>query len=570
MAREDFSPHSIAQPPEKPIEPRTTTRRQLGNIFAEYCSTSTIHGVSYIGAQQRSKCERFWWIVMLGLSLYGCAKLIEKIYHKWDSGPVILSFDRKPTPVWQMPFPAVTICPEVKFRPECLNFTSTYKKMFLNESAGPLEEEETQKMLSVLQICDRMYSYEPFKTALRKYSFNQDVVHYLKQISPGAKRKLFFECRISLYPCVDLFKETITDEGICYTFNLIPENEMFRKKNLHDNYDYLESPYPSSNWTPDDGFRPEAELRTYPSRIFGSGFESGMYLQLMIPDSYEESHCREAQGFKMLLHSPAEYPVISKKFIRLTFNHEVTMALKPEIMITAAALRNYRPDVRQCFFGHERTLQFFAIYNQANCELECLTNYTLKLCGCVRFSMPRGHRTRLCESFELGCAITAENDIQILIAKGGIGTKSGTMDHCNCLPACNSIEYNAELTQTKYNFSKSYHLRYDKSNSHDQIARSVRIYALINANFAKLAIYFRQTQYITQKRDELFGWTDFIANCGGVMGLCMGVSLLSLAELFYYCLIRPLILLRYRGNREERNVVSVQPVYSLFKVERRA
>lgn len=79
---------------------------------------------------------------MLALSLYGCGKLIEKLYHKWDSGPVILSFDRKPTPVWRIPFPAVTICPEVKFRPECLNFTNVYRKMFSNGSTEALDEAE--------------------------------------------------------------------------------------------------------------------------------------------------------------------------------------------------------------------------------------------------------------------------------------------------------------------------------------------------------------------------------------------------------------------------------------------
>lgn len=43
---------------------------------------------------------------------------------------------------------------------------------------------------------------------------------------------------------------------------------------------------------------------------------------------------------------------------------------------------------RQCFFNNERYLRFFKLYTQANCELECLTNHTLKECSCVKFSMP--------------------------------------------------------------------------------------------------------------------------------------------------------------------------------------
>lgn len=80
-------------------------------------------------------------------------------------------------------------------------------------------------------------------------------------------------------------------------------------------------------------------------------------------------------------------------------------------------------------------------------------------------------------------------------------------------------------------------------------------------NFAKLAIYFKQPQYMALKRSELFGWTDFIANCGGVLGLCMGVSLLSLAELLYYCLMRPILLLRTYLNQSVNGtaVTAVQP-----------
>lgn len=83
-------------------------------------------------------------------------------------------------------------------------------------------------------------------------------------------------------------------------------------------------------------------------------------------------------------------------------------------------------------------------------------------------------------------------------------------------------------------------------------------------NYAKLAIYFKQAQYTAMKRNELFGWTDFIANCGGVLGLCMGVSLLSLVELLYYCLVRPVLMLRQ--GRESPPVVAerIMTVRSLY------
>lgn len=85
-------------------------------------------------------------------------------------------------------------------------------------------------------------------------------------------------------------------------------------------------------------------------------------------------------------------------------------------------------------------------------------------------------------------------------------------------------------------------------------------FSYFSNNFAKLAIYFKQAQYMTMKRSELFGWTDFIANCGGVLGLCMGVSLLSLAELLYYCAVRPILLIRdFRKHDGGNGVMAVKP-----------
>lgn len=69
------------------------------------------------------------------MALILCGKLIHNVYTKWDQSPVIVSFAEKSTPVWEIPFPAVTICPETKAKVELLNFTSAYHTM--NEATTP-------------------------------------------------------------------------------------------------------------------------------------------------------------------------------------------------------------------------------------------------------------------------------------------------------------------------------------------------------------------------------------------------------------------------------------------------
>lgn len=58
-----------------------------------------------------------------------CALSINNVYTKWDQSQVIVSFAEKSTPVWEIPFPAVTICPETKSKIDYLNFTTAYHTM---------------------------------------------------------------------------------------------------------------------------------------------------------------------------------------------------------------------------------------------------------------------------------------------------------------------------------------------------------------------------------------------------------------------------------------------------------
>lgn len=70
--------------------------------------------------------------------------------------------------------------------------------------------------------------------------------------------------------------------------------------------------------------------------------------------------------------------------------------------------------------------------------------------------------------------------------------------------------------------------------------------------FARLSIFFKEAQFITSKRSELYGPTEFLANCGGLLGLFMGVSLLSIVEIVYFCTLRLICNLRMRNERRRK------------------
>jgi Amiloride-sensitive sodium channel len=54
---------------------------------------------------------------------------------------------------------------------------------------------------------------------------------------------------------------------------------------------------------------------------------------------------------------------------------------------------------------------------------------------------------------------------------------------------------------------------------------------------------------MTSQRSELYGRADFLANCGGLLGLFLGASVISCLEIVYFCTIR---LCFNRGINESR------------------
>jgi acid-sensing ion channel, other len=55
---------------------------------------------------------------------------------------------------------------------------------------------------------------------------------------------------------------------------------------------------------------------------------------------------------------------------------------------------------------------------------------------------------------------------------------------------------------------------------------------------AHMDIIFRGNQFMALKRSKRYGFTEFVAQCGGLLGLFLGFSFLSMLEIIYFCTIR--------------------------------
>lgn len=158
---------------------------------------------------------------------------------------------------------------------------------------------------------------------------------------------------------------------------------------MQKDYKYVQQNRSSEHWSLENGYTKDSSIGSFPVRVLGAGAEAGIYVYLNTNKTDIDYVCGSlGQGYKVHLHTPGEVPQVSKQFFRVPFNQEMIVSVKPNMMTTSEGLRHYAPSRRQCFFNKERDLKYFKEYTQKNCELECLSNYTIKLCGCVKFSMP--------------------------------------------------------------------------------------------------------------------------------------------------------------------------------------
>lgn len=211
----------------------------------------------------------------------------------------------------------------------------------------------------------------------------------------------------------------------------------------------------TTHWNMENGYNNSNKnhRNAYPYRAISAGKRAGIFVVVRRNVTDLEYLCRgPVQDFKFLLHTPGEMPRISEHFYRLPLGEEVLMSIEPQMITTSDDLRHYTPQQRQCFFESERKLRFFKIYAQRNCELECLANFTKNECGCVKFSMPRDNNTPICGTSKIKCYNAAEDKLTKKNYAEGLQNIEDVSSGCGCLPACTTITYNAQISQSKFDF----------------------------------------------------------------------------------------------------------------------
>ncbi|VEN49184.1 unnamed protein product [Callosobruchus maculatus] len=331
--------------------------------------------------------------------------------------------------------------------------------------------------------------------------------------------------------CRDNFTPILTEEGVCYSFNILDKADMFR-----DNVEFILPNYHSAtsmkNWEVEKGYT-ASEIDAYPRRALRVGQKNALSIMLKTKKEDIEFLCAGLQsGYRINVHFPSVYPDVTQNFFTVPLGQSVTGLIIPEMIRTSEGVKQFHPKTRDCYFQSERPLKFFKVYSQTNCLMECKANYTLRLCGCVGFWMPKAEGTPICIMMRQFCVedvvdntfFAVSNDYSLIEDK----SKYSNLTQCDCLPMCTDITYKLELSQNPITFPPAFphHLQIMNGDWLDL------------THFSILTLYFKNNHIETRERNELYSLSDVIANFGGLLGLFTGFSILSAIEIIYFLSLR--------------------------------
>ncbi|KAB0799856.1 hypothetical protein PPYR_07736 [Photinus pyralis] len=506
--------------------------RNFKNYVTHYCSNASIHGLKFLAEKDRSILERLWWLVFLTFAIFLCASSVLTTHAKWLNSPVIVSFATSETPIYQIPFPAITICPLNKIESEQLSINATGA--------------ETMKYASLICPKAMRYVYEYAETV------DEGALDFLLNISSDFEKDVWHcnmkqeYCNYDDYPN---FVPTLSTDGVCFSFNSLDRSDLFTSETDLDYYDRLGIPHqPNSSWSTRYGYHLSAPLITYPRRAIATGASGGLNLILHSLKAKFDDLCGGVlDGYKIVIHHPSESPQYDQRYFLLPQNELVSVAVKPKMLRTSPEIQKYAAKDRKCFLDYERQLRFFKVYDQQNCLSECLTNYSYAKCDCVGFYMPHSRGTPICGPGSAECLRTAKNEffiadseLQLENYKKEVSLRMDSMSgvprerkqfrkvakpKCNCLPSCHSLSYDVETSQIKWNWHNDFKYSGETINS-------------TTSGISRLRVYFKDWQFMSSERNELYGESEFWANCGGLFGLFFGFSLMSVIEIVYYATLR--------------------------------
>ena len=238
-------------------------------------------------------------------------------------------------------------------------------------------------------------------------------------------------------------------------------------------------------------------------------------------------------GLQVLVHDPNVYPLMEQKSFVVSPGQETYVAIQK--YMTERLPKPYSPV--DCV---DTSLPGNDDYSHERCFLDCLGEEYYKG-ECVYSSYG-----------EITCSL-----LQVYESVGLLQNMGDIAQKCQkCLPTCTETFYQYRLSTTQFpnKLTPAHSLRYGWNQTN---------MTYIEENYAHVKIYFDTMEFVTNKQMKSVTLAQMVADIGGQLGICLGASLITLAEFLDYSMIGFYMLYK-RCKKSPTKVIEIKPSHQLY------
>ncbi|CAH1405219.1 unnamed protein product [Nezara viridula] len=467
------------------------------NLLKEFTQNSTIHGVQHIFREGETPVHRLIWSVFFTICLTGAMYFIYDSWTGYVSVPIVMSVVETSYPLDAVYFPAVSVCPVQKI---VLSKAMEYfTKNLDNATLNDVGLNSFLKALTALQYPLyrglSLYLYES-GGLLQKLEILNITELMLKSL-PGCE-EIFFKCywRGFVRNCCSLFHLQRSEIGFCYSFNSFTSEK------------YKDCIYKDK----------EVELREHCILMTTSGTGPGSGVGVLFKSSNSSDQLLVNSNSKAMIqmHHPNEYPEPGMGTLIPIEMEKMNVLIKATVTESSDDIRKMHPAVSGCYFKDSKKSLITTIYSQKSCLFECRMSFLIKKCGCLPYYIVMEHFEKTCNATELLCIAAHKEELRFYRPPSASSEvtediRNSSLDCTHCLPTCNERHYEVVVIDFYTNTGLKKH-KYD----------------------GFVDIYYKDTGVVKYQREMSYNFIQLVVNLGGIGGLFLGASLLSLLEVVFW------------------------------------
>ncbi|KYN08320.1 Sodium channel protein Nach, partial [Cyphomyrmex costatus] len=466
-----------------------------------------------------SVIESFLWFMICMLSIVLCTILMLRLWANYSNNPIVTTIYTS-NPIWNVSFPAVTICNNNKvYRPHA---DLLAKNLWMD---GFTTNDSDTFFSSLIKLI-RPDKISMDNTTARQFLDRLDMtVEALMEQLMQPCSALLLRCAWigRVHDCSKIFKTVKSKEGFCCAFNSHYDlNVGYRSKDKQFNFNDTSDDLPG--------------VRTI-LKAPGSGRDVGLAVALNVePDKYKATS-RPYVGASVMIHDPIDFPDIGVHIAAVSPGHVLAISVTGTSIRGMESLKAIPLEKRLCYFDNE--IPGDVRYSHQSCISECIAKHIHHLCGCLPFYYPEAHKgMRTCYLPDINCLLNIRKSIP----------DYANMGVCKmCLPQCTDMMYTIGPEDVKME-----NVGFDSDITHG--------FNINNVSF--VYVFFGDVSYVEYRKESIISWDSLLASFGGIFGLCLGGSVMSVIELAY--LLTRQLFRRQTRKGQEQSRTKLPPASEVF------